>query len=173
MRTIAKAGVVFSGYVGALTIAYAVVAIYIAATSGTDRQQYAAMFDFGDSMLFLAVFVVAAVPATAAALYFLRPHRFFWTLLSTAAIVIAATGMAALLDYVFQPFSSAGGGLAAWSALAPLRILVVPACALLFLICGIFAPSRSARIIFFATSATEIMVFIYVALVWFHPFRLH
>jgi hypothetical protein len=156
----------------ALAIAFAVVAIYIATTSGTDRQQYAAMFDFGDSILFLAVFVIAAIPATAAALYFLRPYRFFWTMLATGAIVTAATGIAALFGYIFQRSASLNG-LAGWLALTPLRILVAPGFALLFLICAIFTPSRSARIIFFVTTATEVIAFIYVALVWFNPLRFH
>src|SRR5215470_32852 len=78
MRAAAKVGLVAAGYVGALVIAYVVVAVYVASTSGPDRQTYAAMYDFGDSLLFLAVFVVAALPATAAVLFFLRPHRSFW-----------------------------------------------------------------------------------------------
>ena len=46
MRALAKIGLVCAGYVGALVIATAVVVVYIAATSGPDRQTYAAMFDF-------------------------------------------------------------------------------------------------------------------------------
>ncbi len=65
-----KVAAVLGGYVVAFLIASAVVAVYVAATSGADRQAYGAMYAFGDSLLFLAVFGVAAVPATAAALFF-------------------------------------------------------------------------------------------------------
>src|SRR5438045_8405183 len=75
MRPIAKAGIVAGGYVAAFAVARLVVSIYVASTSGPDRQTYGAMFGFGDMLLFLAVFGLAAVPATAAALFFLRPRR--------------------------------------------------------------------------------------------------
>jgi hypothetical protein len=169
MRAISKAAIVLFGYIGALAIACAVVAIYIATTNGPDRQQYAAMFDFGDSILFLAVLVLASVPATAAGLYFLRPHPLFWSRLSYAAILVAATGIAALLSYIFQRFFGQGGILAFWSALTPLRILAAPGFGLIFLLCAIFAPNRSARIILFVSTVTEFIAFIYVALIWFRP----
>ena len=40
MRAPAKVGLVAAGYVGAFLVASAVVAIYIASTSGPDRQTY-------------------------------------------------------------------------------------------------------------------------------------
>ena len=61
MRPAVKVSLVVAGYVVAFLIAFAVVAVYVAATSGPDRQASAGMFAFGDSLLFLAVFGVAAV----------------------------------------------------------------------------------------------------------------
>ena len=66
-----KVGLVAAGYVVALLIASAGVALYVASTSGPDRKTYGGMYAFGDSLLFLAVFALAAAPATGAALYFL------------------------------------------------------------------------------------------------------
>jgi len=60
MRPAAKAGLVAIGYIAALAIAFLVTRIYIAATNGPDRQTYGAMFDFGDSLLFLGVFGLAS-----------------------------------------------------------------------------------------------------------------
>src|SRR5215468_8072507 len=93
MRAAAKVGLVAAGYVGALVIASVVVVVYVASTSGPDRQTSAAMYDFGDSLLFLAVFVAAALPATAAALFFLRPHRSFWLALCVVVPVVVAGGL--------------------------------------------------------------------------------
>src|SRR5262245_6101207 len=122
MRAAAKTGLVAAGYVGGFVVAYAVVNSYIAATSGPDRQTYAAMYAFGDGLLFLAVFGIAAVPTTGAALYFLRPHRVFWRALSTAALVIAATGVAALITYLAS--RAAGSPVHhLWTDLAGLRVL--------------------------------------------------
>jgi len=164
-----KAGLVVTGYVAAC----AVVAIYVIATNGPDRQGYSGMYAFGDSLLFLAVFGVAAVPATGAALFFLRPYRSFWLVLSVAALGIAITGLAALFDYVAAQTADARSILHAWSALAVLRILVAPLFALTFLLSGFLAPNRSSRIALLVATVVEATVFISVAFIWFHPFRSH
>src|SRR5262245_66480261 len=95
MKALAKLGLVGAGYIGAFAIASAVVALHIATTQGPDRRDYAAMFDFGDSLLFLGVFGLAAALPTGAALFFLRPYPRFWRVLSIAAMGVAATGAAA------------------------------------------------------------------------------
>ena len=82
MRPAAKAGIVVAGYVAAVGVASLVLRVYIAATDGPDRQTYVGMYAFGDSLLFLGVASVAAIPATGAALFFLRPYRGFWKVLS-------------------------------------------------------------------------------------------
>ena len=97
MRALAKVGLVSTGYIGAVAVAWAVVAVHIATTQGPDRRDYAAMFDFGDGLLFLGVFGLAAVIPTGAALFFLRPYRWFWRALSIAAMGMAAAGAAARL----------------------------------------------------------------------------
>ena len=52
MKTVAKVGIVAGGYSAAFAVAYAMVGIYVAGTSGPDRQVYGAMFAFGDSCSF-------------------------------------------------------------------------------------------------------------------------
>src|SRR5215831_15644399 len=100
MKAPAKIGLVFAGYVAAVLVAYGVLAIYTAATSGPDRQTYGGMYAFGDGLLFLAVFGAAAVPATGAGLYFMRPHRTFWLVLRVLALAVAGTAVAAVLAFV-------------------------------------------------------------------------
>ena len=80
----------------ALAVAFALVYVYVSATSGPDRLTYAAMYDFGDSLLFLAIFGVAALPPTGAALFFLRPYPSFWKMSSMGALAMAVTAVAAL-----------------------------------------------------------------------------
>lgn len=130
MKTRAKIALVVAGYVGALLVACAIVVVYVAATSGPDRQAYSGMYAFGDSLLFLAVFGVAAVPATGSALFFLRPYPSFWRVLSVVAPAIAATGLAAFVVYFAAQTAGAGSLLHSWSGLAVLRILVAPLLAL-------------------------------------------
>ena len=165
-----KVASVLGGYVGAFLIAFAVVAIYVAATSGPDRQTYAAMYDFGDSLLFLAVFGVAAVPPTAATLFFLRPYRSFWIGLCVAAIALAVTGVAASLEFfAARAAFQMGSALQAGSAFAVLRILVAPLFALTFFLSGLFAPRRSFRITLLAAGVIELAVFVR----WFYALHSH
>src|SRR5258708_40332625 len=99
MRASVKVGLIAAGYVGAFLVACAVLAIYVASTSGPGRQASSGMYAFGDSLLFLAGFGGAAVPATSAALFFLSAYRSFWLALSSAALAIPATRVAAFLGY--------------------------------------------------------------------------
>lgn len=169
MRPAVKVSLVVAGYVVAFLIAFAVVAVYVAATSGPDRQASAGMFAFGDSLLFLGVFGVAAVPAIGASLFFLRPYRSFWLALSVAALAIAATGVAAVVDYVAARTAEASSIVHAWSALAVLRILAAPLLTLAFFLSVLFAPNRSSRIALLVATVVEATVFAYVALIWFLP----
>src|SRR5262245_14874956 len=145
MKLSSKLGIVAAVDVAAFVIASGVVAAYIASTNGPDRQTYAAMYDFGDSLLFLAVFGLIAIPATAAGLFFLRPYRKFWFVLSVTALAIATTCVAALAIDAAPHIGYAGWVGQSWLVLASLRILIAPLFAFVFLLSGVFAPSRSTR----------------------------
>ena len=161
MRNSAKLALVAAGYVGAFLAALAIVALYVAATSGPDRQASGGMYAFGDSLLFLGVFGVAAVPATGAGLFFLRPYAAFWRVLAGVAVAIAVTGLAALGVCVAARAADAGPALHSWSAFAVLRILVAPLVALAFLVSGAFAPRPAARIALGGAMISEAIVFVY------------
>jgi hypothetical protein len=151
MRPAAKAGLVALGYVAALAITLLVAAVQFSATSGPDPQ--GGMAAFGDSLMLLAVFGVAAIPATLAALFFLRPYPAFWLALSIASLAAASTsGIAAAIH---------------GSVFAALRILVAPLFAMLWLVSGLFAPKRSARFALITASMIETAAFAYVAFGWF------
>jgi hypothetical protein len=156
MRPVAKAGLVAVGYLAALAIAWLVSASYLAVTSGSDLRGQGGMAAFGDSLLFLGVFGLAAIPATGATLFFLRPHPAFWLTLSIASLAAASTGAVAALMHDAPAF-------------AVLRIFVAPLFAMLWLLSGLFAPNRSARLSLMAAGAIEVAVFAYVVFGWFHP----
>lgn len=160
MRPLAKVALVGAGYIGAVALASAVVAAYVVATSGPDRQTYGAMFDFGDSLLFLGVFGVAAVVPSGVALFFLRPYRPFWTVLSVAGLAVAVTGVAAFLDFLSWRWADAHTTGSAWSALASLRILIAPLFALTALVCAVMAPGRWPRLALLAAALIESLVFV-------------
>jgi hypothetical protein len=166
MRTRAKVGLVVGGYVLAFLLAWATVAAYIALTDGPDRQASGGMYAFSDSLMFLALFGVAALPATGGALYFARPYHAFWRAASVAALAITATGLAAVAVLFAARIAGAGSALEPWSMYAVLRILAAPLFALAFLLSGLFAPLRPARIILWVATFIEVAAFIAVALTW-------
>ena len=172
MRPVAKVGLVVAGYVAAVVMAFLAVSIYVGLTNGPDRQASGGMFAFGDSLVFLAVFGLAATPATGAALYFLRPRPGFWVMLSIVALIVASTSLAAFIVHVGSLTSDPGSPVPAWTAFATLRVLVAPLCALGFLLSGLFAPSRPARLSLLAAATVEIAVFaFFVVITWVRPFH--
>jgi hypothetical protein len=171
LRPIAKVGLVAAAYVVAFAIAALVLAVYVAATSGPDRQASSGMFAFGDSLVFLAVLGVAAVPATGAALFFLRSRPVFWRVLSTGALVVASTAVAAVVLAAASSSAGVDSRLKWWDVIVPLRILVAPLLALFFLLSGLFAPSRSARFGLLSAAVIEFVAFVCVAFTWWHSTR--
>jgi hypothetical protein len=123
MKALVKVGTVLAGYVAAVLVANAAVAVRFAHTCGTDAQASAGMYAFGDGLLFVAVFSAVALIPTGLALYFLRPCRWFWVAHSITAIAIAATALLAAALCVLErlmaiPHESV---LAVFAALAVLR----------------------------------------------------
>ena len=161
MRAAAKFGLVAAGYVGAFVVAAAVATLNAAWTPGPDRQASSGMFAFGDSLLFLAVSGVAAVPPTGAGLFLLRPYHSFWRVLAVAALVVAGTGLASLGVCLMVRTADPSPLVRSSSAFAVLRILVAPLVALAFLVSGAFAPLRPARIALCAATISEAAVFAY------------
>jgi hypothetical protein len=101
---------------------------------------------FGDSLLFLGVFCLAAIPATCAMLFFLRPYHRFWQVFSAVALIFAVTVFAASVEVIDR---------SPLSAVVFIRILVAPLFALNFLLCGIFAPNRVSRLALLAAGGLE------------------
>ena len=165
MRSIVKAGLTAAGYVAAFAIALGVVAVQVA-TNGPDSQGSSGMNAFGDGLLFVAIFAVAAIPATCLALFFLRRYRPFWLVLSVVASAIALSGVGALLVYVVAHKTDAHSMLQDWSELAVLRVLGAPLFSPSFLLACIFAPSRVFRIALLIAGAIEGTVLCFGILMW-------
>jgi len=169
MNTLSKFGVVLAGYVAAVLVASATVAVRIANTSGPDAQASAGMYAFGDGLLFIAVFSAVALIPTGLALFFLRPYRWFWTALSITGLAIAVTGVLAVSvyavsGYLMLPRESL---LMMWAALAVLRMLLSPPLAVAFVLSGVIAPNRTSRWTLLAAAGIEGAVAAYAVLQWF------
>lgn len=172
MKPFLKVAVVAGGYIAAFFIASAVVAVRIAATSGPDAQASSGMYAAGDAFLFVAVFGVCALVPTGAALFFLRPYRRFWTVLSAAGLAVAVTGVAAAILFMVGRAATPPSLLAMLAGLSVLRILVAPLLALAYLVCTIFSPHRTPRFGLLAATTMEVAVSAYGGFVWFIPLLL-
>ena len=166
MKPLLKVGVVVVGYAAAVLVASAAVSVRLATTSGPDSQ--GGMQAFGDAVLFVAVFGVTALVPTGAALFFLRPYRRFWTVLSALGLGVAVTGLTAVALFAIGRYA-APSPLATLAAFSVLRILVAPLLVLAFLACTVFSPYRRARVAFLAAAVMEAAVSGYGGLVWFVP----
>ena len=169
MNGFVKFGVVLAGYVMAVVAASAAVEVRLLHTQGPEAQASAGMYAFGDALLFLAVFGVAAVLPTGLALYYLRPYRWFWTALSIAALAIAVTGLLAASVYALaacQPLPRESL-LMFWAAIAVLRMLAAPLLATAFILSGIIAPNRTSRWSLLVAAGMEGAVAAYAVLHWF------
>lgn len=166
-----KVAAVAGGYVAAVLAGLAAVAIRVASTSGSDAQASSGMYAFGDVLLFVAVFGVAALVPTAAALFFLRPYRRFWTALSALGLTVALTGVAAAILFAVGRHATSSP-LATWAGFSVLRILVAPLLALVFLVCAILSPHRSPRVTLLAAAVMEVAVSLYAGAIWFLPLAL-
>jgi len=141
-----KAALVLGGYVAAVIVAFAVGWLHSLVMSEIDPTNASGgMAAFGDALLFLAVFGVAAVPPTAAGLYFLRAVPAFWSVASAAALVLATSALAALY------------GLAVDWTFAPLRLLLAPGLAVAFGLALLFAPTRATRRLFLVAMVIELI----------------
>ena len=161
----AKVLLVVVGYAIAFLVALAVTHAHQVATSGPAWQGYSGMLAFGDSILFLGVFGVTAVPATGAALYFLRPVRLFWQVAATIALLIAATALAAFFGYLLFRGTPASD-INMLVALSPIRVLLAPLFGTAFLLGLVFAPTRPVRLAFLTATLIEAVVFVTIALIW-------
>ena len=169
MRPALRIGLVAAGYVGAFVVASTVVVIRVASTSGPVAQASSGMYAFGDSVLFIAVFGLLALVPTGVALYFLRPYRRLWVVLSVLALSVAFTGAAAACLYAFGRNAVAPSPRATWAAFSVLRILLAPVVAPALLVTALFSPYRFARLALLTATATEMAVVAYAGAVWFVP----
>ena len=97
MKPLGKSGTVAGGYLTAFLIAVAAVAIHVFLTSGPVARASSGMYAFGDVILFFGVFAVLALVPTAAALFFFRSYRHFWTVVLSVGLALVAAGGGALL----------------------------------------------------------------------------
>jgi hypothetical protein len=164
MKPIVKIGLVAAGYVAAFGVAAVGVVFQSMFMNNSATHASSGMSAFGDVLFSGAVFGLAAVIPTAAALFFLRPVPGFWRLFTGLVIVGALSGLAALAGSVAAPFS-------AIAPFALMRILAAPFCTLYLLVSSVIAPNRVARIIALAGATLEVSVFMLWLLLFF--FKAH
>lgn len=165
-----KVALIVAGYVAAAIVASIAVSIRISMTNGPMEQAESGMYAAGDMFLFIFVFGLLALAPTGAALFLLRQVRTLWTVLSVAAIAVAATGLTEFVLYVASHDAGGPSIVVTLAALAPLRLIIAPLIALVFLLSAMIAPYRSPRLALLSAALVEAGVTIATAILWFNPF---
>jgi hypothetical protein len=156
MSNLTKVGVVLGGYAAALCVAYACVYVRQLHISECDARASPGMYAWGDLMLFVAAFSFAALVPTALGLYFLRPVPVFWTILSVALLMVAATGaLGAGASALVQNLKIQRGPWAIAGMLGFLGAMGAPLLAMGFFTCAAFAPARRPRLALLLAAGLE------------------
>jgi len=92
-----KLGIVLAGYVLAFVTSFFMTALYDREFSPEDNQTMGGMIAGGEMMYSSAVFLLLSLVPTALALWFLRSSRRFWSAFSSAGLIFAIVGLAAVL----------------------------------------------------------------------------
>lgn len=159
-----RVGWVLGGYVGALAVAAFALLTYANATSGPDRDASSGMYAFSDALCFLLAFAVASIAPTGLLLHFLRAVAGPWRVFALLGLGLSMTGLLAAVD-----LARAHAEYGPWSALAVPRVFLAPLLMGLFVLVGVFAPSRAHRRCLFAAAGIECMTSAYGLLHWFVP----
>jgi hypothetical protein len=125
------------------------------------------MYAFGDLALFVAVFGLAGLLPTGAAMFFLSPYRYFWVAISGAGFLFAVIGVAAAVLFAFgrdSPTTSALGMMAGFSVSV---ILASPMIAPTFLIAGLLSPHKAPRLALLTAALLEAAIFAYATYIWY------
>lgn len=162
----AKVGIVVGGYALAFLFAFCAVAIYISQTDGPDREAYAAMYAFGDALLFVAVFGVGSIVPTVSVLIFLRQSSIFWIICCVVALAVASTSLGAVAAILLASNN-------AWAVLAVPRIFVSPFLATLFGLPALIVPAARFRWYLFGAAGIEGITRVYGFFHWFAPIFFH
>ncbi len=154
---LSKTALVLAGYVAAFLLASAAVEARIALQDPAAVQGSPGMYAFGDMMYWLFAFCACAALPTAAALWFLRQSERFWSFLMSTALVIAATGLFALVVYYAGIHQPIGSPMSMAASFAVLRLLVAPVLAGASLLGLLLAPSPRTRTGFFRSMIAEVV----------------
>ena len=163
MRKLVGLTVVVLGYVAALVAACVAVYIRVLETQNDPAVQASAgMYAFGDFLLFVAVFGAMSLVPTALLLYFLRPYKAFWSVLSLAGLALAVIGPVAAAIIQHSQAKSLITELF-WCG----QVTGSPLLTLGFLTCTVMAPNARSRWTLLAAALIEAAVSAYAFLCLF------
>lgn len=165
MKVLERVLMVLCGYGVALGAAWVAVDLWQRSTQGPEAQASAGMYAFGDMILGMTVFGLAALVPTGLGFYFLRGAGRVWTVLAWAALAVALTAPAWALAMALDRRIPAGASLFhLFAALGVIRVFCAPLLGLAFGLGALFAPQGRPRLLFLAAVLLEASICGYVAL---------
>ena len=155
------------GYAAAFGLALAAVAVRMALTDSPAAQASSGMLAFGDALLFLAVFGTLGLVPTFGAFLLLRRRPRFGAWLSAGGLLLAGTGLGALLLCLLATRGHRAPSLELLFFFAILRSLASPLAAAALGLATVIAPDHASRRRLLLAAAIEAPGLVYALAHWY------
>lgn len=160
MSRLTRLSLVLGGYALAFVTSGVCVVLYDRRWTAQDNQTMGGMIAGGEMLLGFAVFCLVSLVPTGLALWFLRDSRRFWSAFTTAGLVFASTGLAAVL----LPLAVGRGAMGTVPALVWVDVLAIaqmfgsPLWIGGFLLFAVLAPAPDLRRRMLVATAIEVVI---------------
>ncbi|MGE3743646.1 MAG: hypothetical protein AB7I59_29580 [Geminicoccaceae bacterium] len=144
------------GYAVAAALGVAAVWLHGVLSRLPEPEATGGMAAFGDLVLFLAVFSVAAVPPTVMIMRHLAGIAAFWVVWACTGVFVALSGLVASA-FIVLPELSRASHYPNVAMAAPLRILAGGPMFLAFALSAFFSPAGRCRAVFLGCAAVELV----------------
>ena len=167
MSRIAKAGIVVAGYVAALVASGVAGWWYDRWAASQPYDTSGGMYAGGQLITELGVLLVASLPPTILALWWLRRNEKFWGAIAAMSLAFAAVGLLAVLS----PLVLVEDSLRSWRSILELvrisQLLGVPLWTVAMGLIAVLAPFQSARRMMTLAVALELVIGMVACVHWF------
>ena len=167
-KTSTRLLLLLAGLAAAFALSLGALAFRLWLTESADDAS-AGMAAFGDGLFFLAVFAVLSMVPTAAGLYLFRSSPGLWRALAALALLVAASGLAAIALFAAQrwrPEILANSAMGLAADLSVLRLLPAPLIIFALAVAGLIAPPSPARRTIWICLGVEALVGVAAVAFW-------
>ncbi len=169
MGRFGRVGLVVGGYIAAIGAGALAGWLYDLRVSQLPYDTSGGMYAAGQTLQFLAVFLVVALAPTLYALWLLRRNTKFWNAVAIMSIAFAAVGLLGVLSTRAYAAAPKSVPLLLLSLLGLAQLLGVPLWSGAFALFAWLAPTRETRGKLMVAVGIELVIAVCAAVHWFVP----